>query len=144
MCHLHAGKSLVCTVWPHTATNMPSFAQRLGIVFCLNRPCALYTVKVPFTCKNNTPSDSNPEAQCLTDAVLSVASPKFSPSRDKLVFLSHDAAAKSGVHCATAKLMYIPWSTGLWQQTICACLCGISVFVCVCICSSIWSGAMLV
>lgn len=111
-CVLYAGKSLVCTVWPHTATNMPSLPQRLGIVFCLNRPCALYTVKVPFTCKNNTPSDADPKAHCLTEQVLSVASAKFSPDGSKLVFLSHDAAASSGVHCATAKLMSIPWSAG--------------------------------
>ena len=108
-----AGKSLVCTVWLHTATNMPSLPQRLGIVFCLNRPCALYSVKVPFTCKNNTPSDSNPTAECLTKGMLSAASAKFSPGGDKLLFLSHDAAAASGVHFATAKLVCMPWSSGL-------------------------------
>lgn len=102
----------MCTVWPHTASNMPTLPQRLGIVFCLNRPCALYSIKVPFTCKNNSPSDSNPQAQLLTPDLLSVASAKFSPTGDKLVFLSHDAAARSGVHCATAKLMCIPWSSG--------------------------------
>lgn len=109
---LHAGKSLVCTVWFHRAHNLPTMARRLGIVYCLNRPCALYSIKIPFTCKNNTPSDSNPEACCLTEGILSAMSPKFSPKGDKLVFLSHDAAASSGVHCATAALKSIQWSPG--------------------------------
>lgn len=91
-------------------------AKRLGIVYCLNRPCALYSIKIPFTCKHNTPSDTNPEAKCLTEGSLSAMSPKFSPKGDKLVFLSHDAAASSGVHCATAALKSIPWSSGRLQQ----------------------------
>lgn len=115
-----AGKSLVCTVWFHQAHNFPTMPHRLGIVYCLNRPCSLYSVKVPFTCKNNTPSDLNPQAHCLTEGLLSAMSPKFTPDGNKLVFLSHDAAASSGVHHATAALKCIPWSTG-WCCTDCSC-----------------------
>ena len=107
-----AGKSLVFTAWPHKAHNFPNMPQRLGIVHCLNRPCSLWAVSIPFTCKNNTPSDTNPQARCLTDDILSGMSPKFSPDGTKLMFLSHDAAASSGVHCATAALKSLAWSSG--------------------------------
>ena len=86
--------------------------QRLGIVHCVNRPCSLYSVTIPFTCKNDAPSDLNPQAQLLTEGLLSAMSPKFSPSGNKLVFLSHDAAASSGVHAATAALKSIHWFPG--------------------------------
>ena len=33
--------------WPHAAPNFPSFPQRLGIVYCFNRPCALWAVAAP-------------------------------------------------------------------------------------------------
>ena len=107
-----AGTSLVCTVWFHKAHNFPTLPQRLGIVYCMNRPCSLYSVKIPLTCKNNTTSDLNPQAKCLTEGLLSAASPKFAPGGDKLLFLSHDAAASSGVHHATAALKCLNWSKG--------------------------------
>jgi len=109
---LPAGTSLVCTVWFHKAHNFPTMPQRLGNVYCMNRPCSLYSAKIPFTCKNNTPSDLNPQAKCLTEGLLSAASPKFAPGGDKLIFLSHDAAASSGVHHATAALKCLNWSKG--------------------------------
>ncbi len=109
---LPAGTSLACTVWFHKAHNFPTMPQRLGIVYCMNRPCSLYSVKIPFICKNNTPSDLNPQAKCLTEGLLSAASPKFAPGGDRLIFLSHDAAASSGVHHATAALKCLNWSKG--------------------------------
>lgn len=42
-----AGETLVCVVWPHAAPNFPAFPQRLGIVYCFNRPCALYAAAAP-------------------------------------------------------------------------------------------------
>ncbi|KAL0045655.1 hypothetical protein WJX82_000743 [Trebouxia sp. C0006] len=104
------GTSLACTVWFHKAHNFPTMPQRLGIVYCMNRPCSLYSVKIPFICKNNTPSDLNPQAKCLTEGLVSAASPKFAPGGDRLIFLSHDAAASSGVHHATAALKCLNWS----------------------------------
>jgi len=41
--------------------------------------------------------------------MLSASSPRFSPDGDLLAFLSHEAAAASGVHCATAALLTLPW-----------------------------------
>ena len=98
--------------------------QRLGIVYCMNRPCSLYSVKIPFTCKNNTPSDLNPQAKRLTEGLLSAASPKFAPGGDKLIFLSHDAAASSGVHHATAALKCLNWSKGQCCSILFCCLCS--------------------
>lgn len=112
MVDMSAGKSVVCTVWFHRACNLPTMARRLGIVYCLNRPCALYSIEIPFTCKNSTPADSTTQATCLTEGLLSAMSPKFSPRGDKLIFLSHDAAASSGVHSATAALKSIQWTLG--------------------------------
>lgn len=102
----------MCTVWSHRAHNLSTMARRLGIVYCLNRPCALYSIKVPFICKNNSPADSNPQGTCLTEGLLSAMSPKFSPKGNRLIFLSHDAAASSGVHCATAALKTMLWMPG--------------------------------
>ncbi len=119
---LPTGTSLVCTVWFHKAHNFPTMPQRLGIVYCMNRPCSLYSIKVPFTCKNNTPSDLNPQAKCLTEGLLSAASPKFAPGGDKLIFLSHDAAASSGVHHATAALKCLNWSKGRCCSILICCL----------------------
>ncbi len=33
--------------WPHAAPNFPSLPQRLGIVYCFNRPCALWAARAP-------------------------------------------------------------------------------------------------
>lgn len=49
------------------------------------------------------------EAVCLTPGLLSATSPRFSPDGKLLVFLSHEAAAVSGVHNATAELLTLPW-----------------------------------
>lgn len=49
------------------------------------------------------------EAVKLTGSLLSGMWPKFSPDGSKLVFLSHEAAARSGVHSATASLHTLSW-----------------------------------
>lgn len=41
---LHAG--LVFVAWPHKSLNFPKLTQRLGIVYCVNRPCFMYHIKV--------------------------------------------------------------------------------------------------
>jgi len=35
---------LVFVAWPHASLNFPRLTQRLGIVFCVNRPCFLYHI----------------------------------------------------------------------------------------------------
>ena len=41
---LWTGKELVVTVWTHT---FPIWGRRLGIVYCMNRPCSLYRIPAP-------------------------------------------------------------------------------------------------
>jgi hypothetical protein len=45
----------------------------------------------------------------LTPGLLSALCPRFSPNGRLLLFMSHDAAARSGVHCATAALHTLMW-----------------------------------
>lgn len=46
--------------WPHTAPNFPSFPQRLGIVYCFNRPCALWATSAPDTSTQAASKDAAP------------------------------------------------------------------------------------
>lgn len=46
---------------------------------------------------------------CLTPGLSSALCPRFSPAGDTLLFLSHEAAAASGVHSATAALHTLSW-----------------------------------
>jgi acylaminoacyl-peptidase len=50
-----------------------------------------------------------PEAVRLAGELLSAATPVFTPDGQQLVFISHQAAASSGVHNATAALHSLPW-----------------------------------
>ena len=49
------------------------------------------------------------ECKCVTPGLTSALCPRFSPNGRLLLFMSHDAAAKSGVHCATAALHTLVW-----------------------------------
>lgn len=49
------------------------------------------------------------ESRSLTPGLLSAASPRFSPDGRTLLFMSHEAAAATGVHAATASLHAIDW-----------------------------------
>ena len=49
---LAPGDGLVCVAWPHKAPNIPTFPQRLGILGCFNRPCALWAAAAPDTSAN--------------------------------------------------------------------------------------------
>lgn len=49
------------------------------------------------------------ECRRLTPGLLSALCPRFRPDGQLLLFLSHEAAARSGVHCATAALHTLPW-----------------------------------
>lgn len=94
------GDGLVFTVWPHRSPTMPRIVQRLGMVYCFNRPAALHLTAWP------------PSGQALRltpPALLHTSLPCFSPSGNTLVALSHDAAVGSGVHHATGALMTAQW-----------------------------------
>ncbi len=94
---------------------------------------------------------------------MSALSPRFSPSGDALVCLSHDAAVRSGVHAATAELIKIPWdSAGSTHSIHLSLSLSLSlslththththsfgflviVCVCVCVCSVVCSGPVRV
>ena len=49
------------------------------------------------------------QSVCLTPSLNSALSPRFTPDGESILFLSHSAAATSGVHNATAALCTIPW-----------------------------------
>ncbi|GAB4823018.1 hypothetical protein N2152v2_010064 [Parachlorella kessleri] len=49
------GDMLLFVVWQHLSSNFPALSQRLGIVFCFNRPCALYAVRWPQQAQQERP-----------------------------------------------------------------------------------------
>jgi len=100
------GQALVFVAWEHAASNFPEFTQRLGIVFCFNRPCALHAVAWPQPPERG----SAPPAIRLTPPSLhSSFSPRFSPDGQQLIMLSQAAAVESGTHAATPTLLALPW-----------------------------------
>jgi hypothetical protein len=105
-----AGDALVFVAWPHTAANFPALSQRLGIVFCFNRPCALHTLRWP-----------QPAAAAvrLTPGLGSAFSPRFDPGGGTLVFLSQHRAVETGVHSATASLWALDWQASLLSWRAC-------------------------
>lgn len=64
---------------------------------------------------NDQPASSasespSPVAVNLTPDLLSASWPVFTPDGQALVFLSSEAAARSGVHSATVAMYKLPWS----------------------------------
>ena len=102
------GSSLLFVGWPHTSPNFPNFPQRLGIVYCFNRPCGVHAVRWPQPKERGGPESS--AAVHLTSSVSSAFSPRFSPDGKTLVILSQEAAVESGVHSGTPALLSLPWS----------------------------------
>jgi acylaminoacyl-peptidase len=81
--------------------------RKLGMKYCFNRPCHLYHVEAPVPGKE--PSNAAPVATKLTEGESSAFAPRFSPNGKLLVFLSAQAAVKSGAHHATNSLHSIDW-----------------------------------
>lgn len=79
----------------------------MGIVFCFNRPSFIYHVPLSGDAAAPPPAATN-----LTPSLLSSGAPIFAPDGRSLVFLSHDAAAASGVHHATVALCTMSWQGG--------------------------------
>eukprot|EP00887_Chlorella_sp_A99_P008103 scaffold12.g8103.t1 len=114
------GDALLFVAWPHSSTTFPSLPQRLGALFCFNRPCSLHAVAWPQAdvATAAVPSDNGadggaaaPAAVCLTPRLASAFSPRFSPDGQTLVFLSQRAAVASGVHAATSSLHSLGWGS---------------------------------
>jgi acylaminoacyl-peptidase len=100
------GNALVFVAWEHTASNFPEFPQRLGIVFCFNRPCALHAVAWPQPAERGA---APPAVRLVPASLQSSFSPRFSPDGKNLVILSQAAAVESGAHAATPALLSLPW-----------------------------------
>lgn len=84
-------------------TRPPAFSRKLSwpyLVCMKSKACLVEGVNC---------ASAQGEAVCLTPGLLSATSPRFSPDGKLLVFLSHEAAAVSGVHNATAALLTLPW-----------------------------------
>ena len=45
-----AGQEIVYTAWPHRPLNSPGLSGRLGIVYCVNRACALHCTSLSSGC----------------------------------------------------------------------------------------------
>ncbi|KIY93010.1 hypothetical protein MNEG_14953 [Monoraphidium neglectum] len=114
------GAGLVFVAWPHAPLNFPATKRRLGIVFCYNRPCSLF--HAPYAPPPAASKDAEPDAGAADAAaeaapaedltggqLLSAFAPVFSPEGGRLVFLSQDAAARSGVHSGTVSLHSLGW-----------------------------------
>eukprot|EP00262_Sarcandra_glabra_P004004 TRINITY_DN1494_c0_g1_i1.p1 TRINITY_DN1494_c0_g1~~TRINITY_DN1494_c0_g1_i1.p1 ORF type:complete len:713 (+),score=132.54 TRINITY_DN1494_c0_g1_i1:156-2141(+) len=81
--------------------------RKLGIKYCYNRPCALYSVRAPFH-ESNAPNDLATVVH-LTQGISSAFFPRFSPDGKSLIFLSAKSAVDSGAHWATNSLHRMDW-----------------------------------
>ncbi|KAL6185036.1 hypothetical protein ACLB2K_041171 [Fragaria x ananassa] len=89
--------------------------RKLGMVYCYNRPCALYAVKAPLygseadgqEIKDNSTEDC--PVVNLTQSISSAFFPRFSPDGKLLLFLSARSSVDSGAHSATDSLHKIDW-----------------------------------
>ena len=86
---------LVFVRWDHASSIFPNMTQRLGIVYCFNRPCEMMVC--------DWSRDGANTAQRIDTGLKSSFSPRFANSRD-LVFLSQENAVESGTHSATPVL----------------------------------------
>ena len=116
------GKSIVYAAW----SNQP---RRLGIIFCHNRPSALFVAPNPLTAGKAAATSTATAAPavadgtgsplatpvaassavhlCLTPKDWMSISPKFSPSGDALYYLSSEEEAP---HRFALRLQRLPWS----------------------------------
>ncbi|CAN6551730.1 unnamed protein product [Malus baccata var. baccata] len=89
--------------------------RKLGIKYCINRPCALYAVRAPNSESETDGSElkaSSTEdfpAVKLTQSISSALYPRFSPDGKFLLFISARSSVDSGSHYATDSLHRIDW-----------------------------------
>ncbi|KAK3242194.1 hypothetical protein CYMTET_48100 [Cymbomonas tetramitiformis] len=99
-------QTIVFVGWGHQSSNFDT-AKRLGMVYCMNRPCALYAITLPSG--DQSGDIAGLPAVPLTDPTLSASSPRFSPDGNTLLFLSHAEAVSTGLHFTAASLCTLPW-----------------------------------
>jgi hypothetical protein len=103
---------IVCAAWLGDITNFKSTSRRLGLVFCFNRPSALFLVSAPLPerAKTELNADDTKSAVLLTKDVPSALWPRFSPDGKKLAYVSHERAVVTGAHAATCALRVMDWT----------------------------------
>lgn len=100
------GSHLIFVSWEHQSSNFPLLPQRLGIVYCFNRPCSLFAIPWP---QSSCQGDEITATRITPLDVHSAYSPRFTPDGKMLLFLSQRLAVESGVHNATPALLSLPW-----------------------------------
>jgi len=106
------GAHIVFTGWgPAPGRESAGSERRLGIIYCMNRPSALWCAPAPPRGGDHVSAGDRVGVVRLTcpTACPSAHSPRLAPDGRVVVFLSHDAAVQSGVHNATAALRWLPW-----------------------------------
>nr|XP_043633527.1 acylamino-acid-releasing enzyme-like [Erigeron canadensis] len=89
----------------------PSDTRKFGMIYCFNRPCALYAVKAPSfgsDMKDNAIDDAS--LTNLSEGTSSAFLPRFTPDGTFLLFLSSKTCVDSGAHSATQSLHKIEWN----------------------------------
>lgn len=106
---LPAGDALLFVCWEHQSDlASANFPQRLGVVYCFNRPCSLRALAWPQPA--GEAAAGRELSVPLAGSLASAFSPRFSPDGSTLVFLSQQNAIASGVHNATCTLHSLRWA----------------------------------
>lgn len=96
------GNHLVYVQWSHSSSIFPNMTQRLGIVYCFNRPCEMLV--------RAWPGEARSDVQKVNTGLMSAFSPRFTGDGD-LVFLSQENAVRTGTHSATPEVHSKTWSS---------------------------------
>lgn len=105
---------LVFVGWRSASENFQTY-KKLGMKYCFNRPCALYSIEAPQLVRL---PDSLPCLQNLTRCVTSAFMPRFSPDGELLIFLSSQEAVRSGAHNSTNSLHCLPWPVKVVSDSV--------------------------
>jgi acylaminoacyl-peptidase len=102
---------LVYTAWPHASARFKT-QRRLGVIYCFNRESAVWRVAAPPRGGDSADATASAPAApvCLTPALQSAFSPRFSPDGASLAVASADAACATGAHNASFALHVLPWT----------------------------------
>jgi acylaminoacyl-peptidase len=104
------GDALLFVCWEHQSElASASFPQRLGVVYCFNRPCSLRAVAWPQPAGAVATAGQDLSVP-LGCGLGSAFSPRFSPDGATLVFLSQQNAISSGTHNGTCTLHSLRWA----------------------------------
>ncbi|KAI7747553.1 hypothetical protein M8C21_015238 [Ambrosia artemisiifolia] len=90
----------------------PSDTRKFGMIYCYNRPCAIYAVKAPSFGSETKDNAVNDDASVinLTQGISSAFLPRFTPDGKFLVFLSAKTCVDTGAHSATQSIHKIEWN----------------------------------